>query len=105
MLETGAVLRTWALSELPTDRRSVVAEALPDHRLDYLDYEGPVSGNRGHVTRHDAGDFTWVEQQEHRLVVDARGRHASMRLELVCDPTTQRWLLNASSIERTNRGV
>lgn len=30
---------------------SLDAARLPDHRRLYLDYEGPISGNRGHVTR------------------------------------------------------
>lgn len=32
-------------------RGEVVAERLPDHRTAYLEYEGPVSGNRGEVAR------------------------------------------------------
>ena len=62
------MLRTWALVELPrawqTDRlhavassNSVNAAELADHRLAYLDYEGPVSGERGTVSRVDAGTF------------------------------------------------
>lgn len=30
-------------------------EELPEHRRAYLEYEGPVSNNRGHVRRIDAG--------------------------------------------------
>lgn len=30
-------------------------EPLPDHRREYLDYEGPVSGNRGVVRRIQSG--------------------------------------------------
>jgi len=29
----------------------------PDHRAMYLDYEGPISGNRGTVRRVDAGSW------------------------------------------------
>lgn len=59
MLETGPVLRTWRLSAPPELGCSV--EAIPsfDHRLAYLDYEGPVSGNRGTVQRWDSGTFAW----------------------------------------------
>ncbi len=38
----------------------IAALALPEHRLAYLDYEGPVSGNRGSVKRWDAG---WYEEE------------------------------------------
>lgn len=31
------------------------AQRIPDHRAEYLDYEGPVSGDRGEVQRLAAG--------------------------------------------------
>jgi len=34
---------------------------LPDHRRIYLDYEGEISGGRGHVTRVDAGTVEILE--------------------------------------------
>ena len=77
MLESGESLQTWSLQQLPRDwqalasvadfpvdvsSNNVEAERLADHRLTYLDYEGPVSGNRGSVRRLDAGTF--VRRQE-----------------------------------------
>ena len=71
MLEDEDVLLTWALAQHPTaleaEGSPIVAAQLADHRLAYLDYEGPVSGNRGHVTRVDAGTFTWIERTPVRL--------------------------------------
>ena len=58
MLECGDVLRTWRLDRIPAVAETIFAEPLPDHRLMYLDYEGPVSGNRGTVKQIDKGDFT-----------------------------------------------
>jgi hypothetical protein len=60
MLECGPVLRTWRLAALPRPGQSVSAEASFPHRQLYLNYEGPVSGNRGHVKQADAGLFEWV---------------------------------------------
>ena len=40
---------------------AVVVEQLPDHRLVYLDYQGPVSGNRGNVSRVLDGTIQWQE--------------------------------------------
>ena len=63
MLEDGAALKTWRLPQPPgqeasgDETRVADAVALPDHRLMYLDYEGPVSGDRGHVKRWDAGTY------------------------------------------------
>lgn len=73
MLEHDGALKTWALAAEPTGEISLSAEQLPDHRLAYLDYEGPVSGNRGHVTRHDAGECTWLAQSADRMEVQLDG--------------------------------
>jgi|YNPMSStandDraft_1061717.scaffolds.fasta_scaffold00672_2 hypothetical protein len=55
MLEQEGKLRTWALAAPPDTAGPIPAEALADHRLAYLDYEGPISGGRGQVRRWDAG--------------------------------------------------
>ena len=34
---------------------------LPNHRSLYLDYEGPVSENRGNVTKLATGTLEWLE--------------------------------------------
>ena len=57
MLEAGDVLRTWKLAAPPQRGAPVAAEASFDHRLMYLDYEGPVSGNRGQVIAWDRGTY------------------------------------------------
>jgi hypothetical protein len=82
MLEQDALLRTWAISELPAAWHAacekvassqqtklpgatgdtVEARALGDHRLAYLDFEGPLSGNRGRVVRIDAGTFRLLDK-------------------------------------------
>ncbi len=64
MLEDGAVLATWALAGPPETLAEQPAERLADHRREYLDYEGPVSGDRGVVTRHDTGTFTIVTRRD-----------------------------------------
>jgi hypothetical protein len=58
MLEAGDVLQTWRLAKPPALGCAIEATALPDHRRIYLDYEGPISGDRGMVRRWDAGLFT-----------------------------------------------
>ena len=62
MLEVGSVLRTWRLREIPRPGQAVLAESLGDHRIAYLDYEGPVSGGRGRVVRWDAGTFDLIAE-------------------------------------------
>ncbi len=57
LLEAGETLRTWRLAQPPEGPQPIPATPLPDHRLVYLDYEGPVSGNRGVVRAWDRGTF------------------------------------------------
>ena len=65
LLEAGDTLRTWAINEPIVRNRLLSAHSLPDHRLFYLDYEGPVSNDRGHVARVDSGIYDpliWTER-------------------------------------------
>jgi len=58
MLEAAATLRTWALDAPIVVGVPQPARSLPDHRAAYLDYEGPISGDRGTVRRIDRGEFS-----------------------------------------------
>ena len=101
MLELAGSLRTWALQDEPTTTRPIAARGLPDHRLVYLDYEGPVSGDRGPVSgdrgpvsgdrgtvsQYDAGTFDAVEFKDDLVVVRLAGRKLIGRamLEIAAD--------------------
>lgn len=74
MLEDGGCLRTWRILESPSGPGPVAAERLADHRLRYLDYEGPVSRDRGHVKRWDAGQYAVEEWTAKRVAVRLHGR-------------------------------
>jgi hypothetical protein len=82
MLEAGDVLKTWALSQEPAEGVEIAAEALADHRLAYLDHEGPVSGGRGTVTRWDQGDYQLVSQHDEEWIVDLSGERLNGRATL-----------------------
>jgi hypothetical protein len=66
MFEWPTGLLTWSTPVLDDFRLRptwiVNATRLPDHRAAYLEYEGPVSRNRGHVNRQWFGTFRNVEQ-------------------------------------------
>ena len=64
MLEAGPMLETWKLPSAPKPGGIILAEKLFDHRLMYLDYEGPISGSRGAVTRWDAGTYMLILNEE-----------------------------------------
>ena len=73
LLETGDVLRTWALPQAPDATAEMTCEALPDHRLHYLEYEGPVSDRRDTVTRWDAGTYELRRLDKGELTVELTG--------------------------------
>lgn len=66
LIENGDTLATWALSQPLSEAGRQTACQLPAHRLLYLDYEGPISNNRGEVRRVAGGKCSLLEQSEHR---------------------------------------
>ncbi|HEY3966148.1 MAG TPA: DNA polymerase ligase N-terminal domain-containing protein [Planctomycetaceae bacterium] len=73
MLEKEAGLRTWRLPHAPGGMGVMTAEPLAEHRLVYLDYEGPVSGDRGTVHAFDRGEYIVVEESGDSFVVQLSG--------------------------------
>lgn len=95
MLQVGDHLRCWALERAPNEIVDQAVDALQDHRLAYLDYEGPVSGERGSVSRHDQGEYETITDEVNELVVLLRGNRMqgtlTLRRESAAD---QRWRLS-----------
>jgi hypothetical protein len=73
MFERDGALRTWRLFTSPEDSGDIPGEAISDHRLPYLDYEGPVSGGRGEVRRWDWGRYILVSDGESRVEATVDG--------------------------------
>lgn len=73
MLEVEQKLKTWKLAAPPQIGKMVKAQLSFDHRIVYLDYEGPISGDRGTVVRWDKGSFTWQQESEDHVRVDLLG--------------------------------
>ena len=97
MLQEEERLRTWALAEQPDSGLEIAADALADHRLMYLYYEGPISDGRGEVERWDSGDYETVHETADELIVRLRGRRLNgvVRLRLP-DAGSQRWMFDFS---------
>jgi hypothetical protein len=112
MFEHGDVLRTWALTQLPRDWQTaydgtlqacgqcpplapgntVEAEELADHRLAYLSYEGPISGDRGTVTRVAAGTYDAKNKTADRWAITVAGLGLCGRVTLQrTQPRDIRW--------------
>ena len=90
MLERDGVLLTWSLPALPAawggeagvGFEQIDATRLADHRLAYLDYEGPISGERGSVTQVDRGEYDIVSEADDVLRVRLRGAGGAAAIEL-----------------------
>ncbi|HYW78303.1 MAG TPA: DNA polymerase ligase N-terminal domain-containing protein [Thermoguttaceae bacterium] len=81
LLEMGSALKAWAMPQ-PPGPDEMMCEALPDHRFVYLDYEGPVSGERGSVGRWDAGTYQTLRRSDYELVVRLAGERLVGRVVL-----------------------
>jgi len=102
MLEIGTAspLKTWRLLEEPAIQTIIRAELIDDHRRKYLDYEGPVSGDRGTVTRFDDGRYELLSQHHDRgLTLKFEGRVLNGVAELV--PVEEGWELRPGTSRRS----
>ena len=82
MLEGKDKLVTWSCSQNPLTHPNARCRRIADHRKVYLEYEGPVSQNRGTVERVDSGRYEAIEIGESRWVVLLRGGDGGACVEL-----------------------
>jgi hypothetical protein len=84
MIDGGSLLATWQCPSPPEDaqQRPLLCRRIGDHRRMYLDYEGPVSGDRGHVTRHDVGTCRIARWGDDGVEVTFEGRQLVGRYAL-----------------------
>jgi len=71
MFETGrgSTLASWRSPVWPIDV-GLSLEPLGDHRREYLEYEGAVSGDRGYVKRVARGRHRVLQDESNVLVVE-----------------------------------
>lgn len=95
MLELDGALLTWAIDSLPS-AASQTAMELPPHRIDYLTYEGPVSNNRGEVSRVAAGRMQWLchDPDRYEIALEAAQSWERIKLQRIAGP---RWSVMAIS--------
>jgi hypothetical protein len=63
MLQQGEALATWQVSIHPTEwpGKNIPCWKIFDHRLMYLEYEGPLGQNRGEVKIFTAGTYQIIK--------------------------------------------
>jgi hypothetical protein len=89
MLEVEGTLRTWRLAQpIEADHQQVAMPSF-DHRLAYLNYEGPIRGGRGHVRRWDVGTYAgaWQPGNQQRFQLMGQRCRGTLQLEQVDDQT------------------
>ena len=99
MLEAGGALRTWRLAGWPQPGKVTAAQAISDHRLAYLEYEGSVSGGRGNVVRGDTGEFEWKVNEADRVVVAIVGHRFNGQLALERQPEKWIWFCRVEPVD------
>jgi hypothetical protein len=82
MIESAGRLRTWRLLGDPQSQHPIPAEPIGDHRMEYLEYEGPLGGDRGRVVRWDSGSGEVIEKSVVWIVVELHGSRCRGRGEL-----------------------
>ena len=97
MLEYGNVLATWQLAREPRDRASlpIPAKRIFDHRKSFLEFEGPLRGDRGRVRRVDIGTVRFREFTDMECVFDLQGGRLSGLLRL--SRVGEEWVLSAAN--------
>jgi hypothetical protein len=91
----GSSLITWRCDRWPIDGPTPLT-FLPDHRNAYLEYEGPISGDRGHVTRVESGTYTLIcADPDHPYCRDLTlfGETKQYQLRLLSPPDYPGWTL------------
>lgn len=86
LFEEGVDARAWCIVQEIKPSQPLTATELPRHRLHYLTYEGPISGNRGAVTRWDFGEYRLLESLENRIRVDVIGQRLLGEITLIKAP-------------------
>jgi hypothetical protein len=81
MLERGDGLATWRLDS-PTFQTPQKARQLKDHRKNYLDYEGEITGGRGRVRIWDTGVYLVDQWDDRHIRVALVGRQVRTRVRL-----------------------
>jgi hypothetical protein len=97
MIEQESTLATWKLPADPADPDALPIQGtrIADHRKRYLDYEGPIAGGRGDVSRVDEGtcDVHLSSGREWQITLAGRRARGRFRLERR-DPDADAWTLD-----------
>ncbi len=103
MLEQADALATWQLLTPPTAGFPIECIRIKDHRKAYLDYQGPVSGGRGVVSRVDRGGFQLLGVDDHSWMIHLSGEKIIGEFGLTrLDGSQTRWTMTRIGVMRSD---
>jgi hypothetical protein len=84
LIDSGPLLATWKCPRPPEQAvdSTLSFARLKDHRRLYLDYEGPLTDDRGTVQRYDEGECLIHERTASRWELTFRGQRLAGRFAL-----------------------
>ncbi len=77
--------------------RRLTLTPLPPHRRRYLTWEGPLSGNRGHVTHLDHGHVVAHRWTPRHLQLTLTASALTLRIDLPTPADAPQWFATVSS--------
>ena len=88
MFESDGHLITFELPKLPIPGERIQICRLNDHRIQFLDFEGPLdrganAEDRGHVTQWTTGTYHHYRWSEQKLIVELTSSKLSARIVLL----------------------
>ncbi len=108
-LELDGVLKSWAVPKEPSadPKTKRLAIQVPDHDLDYADFEGEIEEGEygaGKVEIWDSGEFDLIECSDKIIRVELKGKRLSGAWKLIKTnyKPHDNWLLAASKGARKN---
>ncbi len=104
MLDAGETLRTWRLETVLQSDVEVRAVALPDHRRLYLDYVGPVSGDRGTVTRWAQGQYLILAEEPTCLTFEVESDRITGVVQMERSSGEEDWIVIFRGSSRRDGG-
>jgi hypothetical protein len=89
---TGSPLITWRAAAWPPTNpvNPITLHRIADHRHDYLEFEGPLSNDRGHVRRIEGGSFELLSHYEDVFIAGFTG--FSRTLIFRKNPHSDNWI-------------
>lgn len=99
-VQPGGPLATWRLAQNPVCTATPIAcERIGDHRREYLEYEGEISGDRGRVRRIDRGELRVQRGEPGEIRAAFAG--AALCGAFVLRESAADWLLERAAPHRT----